>query len=176
MEIRTIGRPKHVPVSLCKRAVRVFGEYLMGKRLADNVSVILEFDRNLDHSQYYALCESVSAETPRAFEISLAPGMKKREMLVAIAHEMVHVKQYARHELGDARGSKIRWKGEIFGDETDYWLCPWERECIGYEHGLYFMFNKMEKANDASTVSTGRLRKKAVAPDRRDRRGSRRRG
>lgn len=166
MEVRTIGRPKHVPVSLCKRAVRVFGEYLLGRRLADHVSVILEFSPKLDTSEYYALCESVSVEAPRSFEISLAPSMKKREMIVAIAHEMVHVKQYARNELRDTRGSRIKWKGEFFEEDIDYWLSPWERECMGYEHGLYYMFNKMEKANSKSSVSTGRLREETVTRDR----------
>tara|TARA_B110000503_G_scaffold85316_1_gene129716 strand:+ start:805 stop:993 length:189 start_codon:yes stop_codon:yes gene_type:complete len=41
-----------------------------------------------------------------------------------LAHELVHVKQFARGELSD---NLQYWKGKDCSD-TDYWKQPWEKE------------------------------------------------
>ena len=62
--------------------------------------------------------------------------------LIALAHEMIHVKQYARGELKDyLRVNKSKWKGEIIDpQEVDYWDQPWEIEAHGREKELYYKF------------------------------------
>jgi hypothetical protein len=70
-------------------------------------------------------------------------------MIKVLAHEMVHVKQYAKNELGKdlalARGGKglrivTRWQGKYWTPNTkedEYWDAPWEIEAYGREVGLH---------------------------------------
>jgi hypothetical protein len=69
--------------------------------------------------------------------------LTKKETLLALAHEMVHLKQYAKGELKDIfRPAKmIKWHGDRYlTDGVDYWEQPWEIEAYGREKGLYFKF------------------------------------
>ena len=59
-------------------------------------------------------------------------------ILQNFAHEMVHVKQWARGELKDVmRGySLCKWKGELVDTEkVEYYDTPWEIEAFGREYG-----------------------------------------
>jgi hypothetical protein len=78
----------------------------------------------------------------RDFTITLNPNLGKRNTLLVLAHEMVHVKQYARGELKDfVRLNRVKWKGKIYNDRAiDYWELPWEIEAHGREKGLYYKF------------------------------------
>jgi hypothetical protein len=142
MIVKTIGKPQHVSLKLCRDAVLIYGEFLLGKRLSNNVRVIVDFDPDLDKTNDYALCEAVSGDyPPRDFEISISPTLRKKRILLTLAHEMTHVKQYARGELRDIKAAKVKWNNEIFNtDNMNYWFLPWEVEAMGMESGLYFHF------------------------------------
>jgi hypothetical protein len=62
-------------------------------------------------------------------------------IMVVLAHEFVHLKQYDRRELvlysGDNEGA--RWKG-VYCSEYDYDSAPWEKEADEYELELYMTF------------------------------------
>jgi hypothetical protein len=75
------------------------------------------------------------------------PNLGKRNMLIVLAHEMVHVKQYAKGELKDfVYGTRVKFKGSIIDDnKVDYWDQPWEIEAHGREKGLYLKFLQYEK-------------------------------
>ena len=68
-------------------------------------------------------------------------------MLISLAHEMVHVKQYARGELKDyLRDDVVRWKRKIFRlSEVEYWTSPWEVEAYEKDKILYEAFKKERK-------------------------------
>jgi hypothetical protein len=69
------------------------------------------------------------------------------DVFKSLAHEMVHVKQYATRELSDTivvhRGRVVdtaKWKGVEYkfkAKEDPYWDAPWELEAFGREVGLY---------------------------------------
>ena len=70
--------------------------------------------------------------------------MPMRKLLETIAHEMVHVKQYARGELYQGiRVNKYRWQGKWVGN-MDYWDEPWEIEAHGREAGLFIRWAEKE--------------------------------
>jgi hypothetical protein len=57
-----------------------------------------------------------------------------RRLLETVAHEMVHVKQYARKEIN----GRDCWYGKYINtDKTEYWDLPWEIEAHGREVGLF---------------------------------------
>ena len=45
--------------------------------------------------------------------------------LSTLAHELVHVKQFARGELST---DMTQWKSRLYCGNIDYWNQPWERE------------------------------------------------
>ena len=75
---------------------------------------------------------------PRDFEIEVNKYLDMRTMLETVAHEMVHVKQYARRELKELTTGTHRWMGDIVSDDdVAYWDLPWEIEAHGRECGLF---------------------------------------
>ena len=83
-------------------------------------------------------------KTPTDFDIELDPS-EETCILQTLAHEMVHVKQFATGELRllnkgrAARWNNVPWKGKQ--DEMDsYYDSPWEIEAFGRELGLYLRF------------------------------------
>lgn len=84
--------------------------------------------------------EDDTCTRPREFLIRIDSSLSKQEMLETVAHEMVHVKQYARGELKDfARSIKLcKWKGEkMEWEKMNYYDQPWEIEAHGRERGLF---------------------------------------
>ena len=75
----------------------------------------------------------------RTFEIEVDRSLTLRKLLETVAHEMVHVKQYARREMNDFAFKEVhyKWKGKLVPDSTDYWDLPWEIEANGREVGLF---------------------------------------
>lgn len=66
--------------------------------------------------------------------------------LRTIAHEMVHLKQYVKHELVDS-GEIVFWKGEAMHmvtktSEDSYWLSPWEMEARAMEDYLLYKWKE----------------------------------
>jgi len=58
-----------------------------------------------------------------------------------LAHEMVHIKQFARGELRMLYTNYCaKWKGEKYTDDTIYETCPWEVEANRIEPVLSAMF------------------------------------
>ena len=87
-----------------------------------------------------AIWEDESCKRPREFTIRVDSTQTKQDMLCTIAHEMVHVKQYARGELKDfSRTIKMcKWKGKTIDLRSlDYYDHPWEIEAHGREKGLF---------------------------------------
>lgn len=80
-------------------------------------------------------------KNPRDFEIEVDSKLNMRQLLETVAHEMVHVKQYARNEMCDANPLlryMTSWKStKVCTKTTEYWDLPWEIEAHGREVGLF---------------------------------------
>ena len=77
----------------------------------------------------------LETENKRTFEIEIDCNQKLRPLLETVAHEMVHVKQFARREM---HPSMDTWYGKTYSpDKVDYWDLPWEIEAHGREVGLF---------------------------------------
>ena len=82
----------------------------------------------------------------RTFEIEIDRNMRLRKLLETVAHEMVHVKQYARRELHPVHNT---WCGKTYNPEkVSYWDLPWEIEAHGREVGLFVRWAEQEKLGD----------------------------
>ena len=75
---------------------------------------------------------------PKEFSIIVDTTGPLRRTLESIAHEMVHVKQYATGELVELeKTGKIRWQNRSITHSISYWNRPWEIEAHGRELGLF---------------------------------------
>lgn len=143
MYLKTKGKPAKVPIKLCKEAVRWYGRKLLSDRLYHNIDLIIDFTEKDMSSTLYGYCDwNDTNHRSRDFTITINPKLGKRNMLLVLAHEMVHVKQYAKGEMKDyMRMNKVKWKGKVYNEaKIDYWDHPWEIEAHGREKGLYYKF------------------------------------
>ena len=131
--------------SLLEAMAHFAGEKLLRPKIAQNVTVILRIVENVIGG--IGNC-GVKGSTSRArmFEIDLAPD-NITDMLNTLAHEMVHVKQFAHGELQNLPSNGLqRWKDDYFPldieDEEAYYFLPWEVEAYGTEVGLFHCFKR----------------------------------
>ena len=148
MYLEICGQSDKVTHQQIADAVHFYAEYLMSDRLLKNIDIDIILEKNLikkENDQAY--CVNISdSSTARHFEISVDAGMGKRATLLALAHEMVHVKQYAKGELKYIRRQRLhRFQGELYDPDYMYWEQPWEIEAFGRELGLYRMFQQSQK-------------------------------
>ena len=74
--------------------------------------------------------------------VEVLRDLNEDEIVRTLAHEMVHVKQYACHQLVDAPSHHMKWKGELFPYDEN---APWELEAYSLEHKLMDMINHYEQ-------------------------------
>ena len=129
-----------------EKAVCFFAHQLMHGKTVKNLMIDIEKIRRLD-----VLGECVNEDDTRNscwFTINLRDASDDEDVIKTLAHEMVHVKQYAKNEMKTqmrvSRGEGIQrvnvWHGDVWhpnSKEDCYWDCPWEIEAYGREVGLY---------------------------------------
>ena len=90
-----------------------------------------------------ALGYCLETENNRTFELEIDRTQSLRKLLETVAHEMVHVKQFARREL---HPSKDEWYGKTYNPKkVSYWDLPWEIEAHGREVGLFIRYCEADK-------------------------------
>ena len=134
------------------------GMHLM-PRLQNKLYVNINLIANLTTKEKLSgdcIWEDDSCNRPREFTIRVDSTQTLQDMLSTVAHEMVHVKQYARGELKDfSRTIKMcKWKGKTIDlDTVNYYDHPWEIEAHGREKGLFirwFEQSQWKKCNWAT--------------------------
>ncbi len=150
MELSIQGRPKNVSKKIIRKGIGFFSQKLMTPRLLSSLFLKIKFADYVEGAN--AKCSyGNESPLPKNFTIDVLNNLPKKTTLLSIAHELVHVKQYARGELFQyaCRKDQWRWKDEIHDidiDDDEYWFAPWEIEAYGYEVGLVLMFTrKMRK-------------------------------
>ena len=61
-------------------------------------------------------------------------------LLMWLAHEMVHLKQFVRKELWDYEIGSVQWKTKRYSSSMKYNDMPWEKEAYRLEDKLYYEF------------------------------------
>ena len=138
-----------------KKHTRSMVQYCVDKMMPrmQNIEVNVHIkDFGKDDSLGYAIpSDTADQYRPREFDIELHSKQNLRKFLITLAHEMVHVKQFARAELYESSvADKHRWRGEWLKGDPEYWDQPWEIEAHGRELGLFVRYceqNKLGKQN-----------------------------
>ena len=73
------------------------------------------------------------------FYLQVDPTVSLEDILVCIAHEMVHVKQYMLGEMRDGGSEKrVIWQDELMDiSNLCYTKFPWEKEAYAKQEELY---------------------------------------
>ena len=140
-------------------AAEFFAETLLGKRMAKNITLDLEVKKNYEFKG--ECCNEDRTRRSRYFTIILRECVVE-EMIKTLAHEMVHLKQHVRNELGEKRivfkKDEIlvmtQWKGELWSpraDEDEHYDSPWEIEAYGRELGLAHRYVNYVKTHNQGT-------------------------
>lgn len=131
-------------VEMFEQASLHFADTLMDQKLVDKLTINIELVARCDDDDL-GYCQPVALygrkrKNPREFEVVIKKG-KTDTMLRTLAHEFVHVKQFAMNELVYKGTAVTCWKNRLFHDSrTDYWKCPWEKEARDMEDILYESF------------------------------------
>ena len=108
-------------------AVKSFAKQLGIERLRTNIHIRIHKGLTVDRNNSEGLCESIDN---RHFIIDVALF---GNWLSTLAHEMVHVKQFAKGELDSAL---TQWKSNKYCGNIDYWDQPWEKEARKLQHKM----------------------------------------
>lgn len=153
MNITITGSRSKKLIKELTEAAEFFALQLMDPRMVRNITLDIEV---VDKLEVNGECVNEDdTKSPRWFTITLKRKPKDDDIIKVLAHEMVHVKQYAKNELskqfrlatgGIRLGSK--WHGEWWkpsSKEDGYWDAPWEIEAYGREVGLIHKWYSKEK-------------------------------
>ena len=126
-----------------KSAAEFYGSKLLSKRLAGTIDVTICLKRKLDDdAEGFCQFERIDKGI-KFFEIEILRDLPIENLLVTLAHEMVHLKQFASGELKPycIPANITNFKGKTVNEDLiDYWDLPWEIEAHGRERGLFYRF------------------------------------
>ena len=104
---------------LVEDACFFFIKYLMPKVRKIEIDVVLK--KITGDAVGYCL----QTDTIRDYEIEIDKSLSIKDIVLTLAHEMVHVKQYVNKEMA-LEG--WRWKNAMVKMDTPYIELPWEKE------------------------------------------------
>ena len=125
-----------------RRAAKFYAKKLFTEKMSKNIHLTITFIDNLEDYGSASVESRNESGKPREFTVEINRNMSAINIFKTLAHEMVHIKQYAYCDLNE---NLTRWKGDRISDDLDYWDHPWEIEAHGMESGLYSNFSKKEK-------------------------------
>lgn len=139
MQINITGRASKEEKKYLNQAILFYMKRLIRKTLLKNFVIDISIRKTLVNNDE-GYCEITGWNTrnnPREFLVVIKKCESFRKMLMTLAHECVHVKQFA---LGELSENHAQWRGRRMKDDIEYWESPWEIEAFGRERGLYTLF------------------------------------
>lgn len=144
MDITVTGVRSKKTKRIIAKAAEFYGSLLLSKRMANTICLDIKLMKKLDDPDTEGYCQFIERDVGyRLFEIELLKDVPLEEILRNLAHEMVHLKQFATGELDyNVKPAHIsKWHGLSVNEKTvNYWDLPWEIEAFGREKGLFYRF------------------------------------
>jgi len=131
-----------------KMDIQVVGRNSPTKTVIEAASIFLAKELKLDKSKYTLLISTqrglskdegmkgyVTRIGPKCLHMNLDSGIGVERLITTLAHEMVHVKQYAKGQIKSSKSCKTNyWMGKNIRKE--YFEQPWEIEAYSKERVL----------------------------------------
>jgi hypothetical protein len=130
MEIEIVARAS-ITKTVIQTCVELFKKEL--KLQNSKYSLVILTDRGM--SKRDGCRGSVFQVGPKALGMVIDTAMSIENLIITIAHEMVHVKQYARGQITHGKNLKSKfWMGQKI--KSQYYDSPWEVEAYSRERVL----------------------------------------
>ena len=149
MQIRITGKLDKEKKAMLREATNFYADLLnLSPTLQRNISLEIQLVSDLlKNSHELGNCSWVDDYVrPREFVIQISThSPTKRFLLMTLAHEMVHLKQFAKCEMVYFRRDfeKIKFLNKIYDcRKISHWDSPWEIEAEEKEHTMYKTFCK----------------------------------
>jgi hypothetical protein len=133
--------------TLLESSAEFYARKMMRSDLCENIHLDIVVTRDLAKKegveQIYGYCHITDyrLSRPREFEIELDAKKRITKMLLTLAHEMTHLKQFARLQLRNYDNGSTKWKGETVGRKREKKIghrkLPWEVEAYKKEKELF---------------------------------------
>ena len=127
-----------------KQVVRWYIDHLLPKRTQSKLSIfILYSDTLFKKQQIEGECvwtDDFETRRPKKFTINIDNQLRLRSKFIALAHEMVHLKQWTKGEMYEyvRDANRYKWKNTVVNiKDIDYYDLPWEVEAHGREIGMF---------------------------------------
>lgn len=124
----------------------ILNKFFQERRLR-YIFVDVSFEKNLfkEYGQYGNCIWEDQHYKPNEFSIELEPNQPLPILLNSLAHELVHVKQWAKGEYYQTMKNRrvYKYNNKYYNvDKVDYWDQPWEIEAHGRAIGLMVQWNR----------------------------------
>lgn len=130
---------------LVKKAVRFYAAQLFSDDpdRIETLEIEIVFE-NLGKRYAEVSCDDIGENYPDFFSMTVNETLRENDILVSLAHEMVHVHQYATRRLTENSRYPI-WRGKPFKETKEYIELPWEIEAFWKEESLAHLFKTQQK-------------------------------
>lgn len=116
-----------------------YARELLSTQMIKHIVVNIEFRTTIKDLGNCMIAEFNDWNKARVFDIQLKRHKTDESTLRTLAHEFVHLKQFAKGELND---ENTKWKGQLICEETPYSDLPWEVEASSLEPILFGLFEQ----------------------------------
>lgn len=128
--------PPKITKKHLNEAMVFFREYLFASRprLINKIHVDVKLYKNLDADGW---CYLEDIDNNRDFVIKVNKNLTYKNTILTVAHEMVHVWQYATDKFKLYHNGIYRYDRQKYSYDTEYIDRPWEIEAFEKEQELY---------------------------------------
>jgi hypothetical protein len=118
-----------------RQALEYYASVLFTPQMKKHIEVRVSFRKLTNDYHGHVFVDDYNVlGMPRSFIIEVNKNDTNEEILKTLAHEMIHVKQYARSELNEEMSV---WRGrKVNSDAIPYDEQPWEQEAKQREQEL----------------------------------------
>lgn len=131
-----------------KTAAHFYAETLLTNRITNNmvvkINMIEGYHKKTGYLADVTPTDDDEKRMPREFEINMHRPKRLKSIIYSLAHEFVHVKQFAKGELKYLLNNRVTFNRMKYTDDG-YWDSPWEIEAYGKEPGLWQRFKPIYK-------------------------------
>jgi predicted nucleotidyltransferase component of viral defense system len=123
------------------KAIHWFAQQLFSTQLSQHLHIKVSYKKVDTHWGLTIIDDYNQRGYPRHFTLEVNRSLSEHEKLMTLAHEMVHVRQYAKMELNEEMN---RWHGEYVNtDLIPYHEQPWEIEAYDLGDRLFKQYQKL---------------------------------
>jgi len=129
-------------------ALNFFADALFSKQMQKYLQIRFSFRKSLKDYQGMVYVDEFNLQDKlRHFVIVINKKDSEEQQLITMAHELVHVKQFA---YGEIDSSLTKWRGKPVSENMSYVDQPWEIEADEVSLKLYNLFVESQHGNSNS--------------------------